>query len=285
MKLTQVGIGQKHIALSNNKLNILSNQKLSIQLSLSGLSFCILQRETNTISTLKHVLFEKRLNPLELQDQLGHLFNTEAVLQDTFEKVYLVHENELSSLVPKPLFHDHCLADYLKFNSKILKSDFITFDNIEINDSVNVYIPYVNINNFIYEKFGTFTFKHFSTILIQQILLIEKNAEIPKIYAHVNSNHFEIIIVENGKLIFYNTFEYNTKEDFIYYVLFTAEQLKLNPETLNLTFIGDVAKDDDFYNIAYKYIRHVDFGNRHDSYTYLENPKTNYSNFTLINSF
>ena len=269
----------------NSKINKLTNQELSIQLSLSGLSFCILQRDTNTISTLKQVSFEKRLNPLELQDQLEHLFNSETALQDSFEKVYLIHENELSSLVPKPLFQEDCLADYLKFNSKILKSDFITFDSIEINDSVNVYVPYVNINNFIYEKFGAFTFKHFSTILIQQILLIEKNTESLKVYAHINSNHFEIIIVKKGKLILYNTFDFITKEDFIYYLLFTAEQLKLNPETLNLTFIGDIIKDDDLYNIAYKYVRHVDFGNRHDSYTYLENPKTNYSNFTLINSF
>ena len=273
------------MAPTNNIANKLTNQELSIQLSLSGLSFCILQRDTNTISALKEVSFEKKLNPIEVQDQLEHLFSTEQILQDPFSKVYLIHENEISSLVPKPLFQDHCLADYLKFNTKILKSDFITFDTIEINDSINVYVPYVNINNFIYDKFGAFTFKHFSTILIQQILLIEKHTETPKVYAHISSNHFEIVIIEKGKLILYNTFEYTTKEDFIYYILFTAEQLNLNPETLNLTFIGDVVKDDDLYNITYKYIRHVDFGNRHDTYTHIENPKTSYSNFTLINSF
>lgn len=285
MRLVQKGIGHYYMTQKINTVNKLTNQELSIQLSLSGLSFCILQRDTNIISTLKEVPFEKRLNPLEVQDQLEHLFNTEEALQDSFSKVFLIHENELSALVPKPLFNEECLADYLKFNSKILKSDFITFDDIEINDSVNVYVPYVNINNFIYDKFGAFTFKHFSTILIQQILLIEKNTETPKVYVHLNSNHFEIIIVEKGKLILYNTFEYTSKEDFIYYVLFTAEQLKLNPETLNLTFIGNVIKHDDFYNIAYKYIRHVNFGNRNDSYKYLENPETDYSNFTLINSF
>ena len=270
---------------TTSTVNKLTNQELSIQLSLSGLSFCVLQKDTNTIDALKQICFEKKLNPLEVQNQLEHLFNTEQILQNSFSKVYLIHENELSALVPKPLFNEDCLADYLKFNSKILKSDFIAFDNIEINDSVNVYMPYVNINNFIYEKFGTFTFKHFSTILIQQILLIEKNADTPKVYAHINSNHFEIVIVKKGKLILYNTFEYSSKEDFIYYVLFAAEQLKLNPETLKLIFIGEVTKDDDLYHIAYKYIRHVGFGKRHNSYTYIENPKTNYSNFTLINSF
>ncbi len=270
---------------TSKNYNKLTNLELSIQISLSGLSFCILNRESKTITTLNHVDFEKKLNPFEVLDKLIHLFNTETVLQTPFNKVNLIHTNELSTLVPKPLFKEDCLADYLKFNSKILKSDFIAFDDINSNDSVNVYVPYVNINNFIYEKFGSFTYKHFSTILIERILFIEKNADDVKLYANVNSNHFEIIVLEKGKLILYNTFEYVTKEDFVYYILFTAEQLKLNPETLNLMLIGNINKNDDLYKIAYRYIRHVDFGKRFDDYTYLESAKTNYLNFTLIHSF
>jgi hypothetical protein len=46
---------------------------------------------------------------------------------------------------------------------------------------------------------------------------------------HFSEGHFEIII-QNQKLLFFNSFDYQTPEDFIYYVLFTAEQLSLNPE-------------------------------------------------------
>ncbi|WP_245794755.1 DUF3822 family protein [Flaviramulus basaltis] len=258
---------------------------MSIQISLSGLSFCILNRDLNTITFLKEVHFDKKLNPLELLDALKEQFNTENVLNDTFSNTYVIHDNDLSSLVPRPLFNEDFLADYLKFNSKILKSDFITFDELLINDSINVYVPYINVNNFIYEKFGTFTYKHISTILISDILLIEKNIEATKVYINVSKNHFEIIIVSQGKLLLYNTFKHNTKEDFIYFILFTAEQLKLNPETLNLVLIGNIKKDDDLYNIAYKYIRNISFGNRKDSYTYNIEPEAEYSNFALIKSF
>lgn len=273
------------MALTNNDTKKPTNLELSIQISLSGLSFCILQRETHTISALKHFNFEKKLNPLEVLDQLTHLFNTEDALQYTYSKVNVIHVNDLSTLVPKPLFNEDCLADYLKFNSKILKSDFIAFDEITTNDCFNVYVPYININNFIYDKFGSFTYKHFSTILIERILSIEKNTDDVKLYTNVNLTHFEIIVVVKGKLTLYNTFEYTTKEDFIYYILFTAEQLHLNPETLNLILIGNVLKDDDLYKIAYKYIRNVSFGKQLDIYNYTEIPKTNYSNFTLTQSF
>src|SRR5690606_19117788 len=119
----------------------------------------------------------------------------------------------------------------------------------------------------------------------EQLLMIEKNAAELKMYVHVDYKNFEIIVIENGKLLLYNTFEFNTKEDFIYYILFTAEQLKINPETLHLIFIGNINKEDAFYNMAYKYIRHIDFGNFVENYTYPEKTLANHLNFTLIKSF
>jgi hypothetical protein len=273
------------MAQTNNTSNNPTNLELSIQISLSGLSFCILQRDTKTIMALKEINFQKKLNPLEVLDQLINLFNTEKVTTNSYQSITIIHDNELSTLVPRPLFNEDCIADYLKFNSKILVSDYIAFDEIIINDSVNVYVPYININNFIYDEFGVFTFKHISTVLIEEILQIEKNTKTAKVYVNISNNHFETIIIDKTKLILYNTFEYHTAEDFIYYLLFTTEQLNLNPETFNLVFIGDVTKDDDLYSIAYKYVRNISFGNRNESYSYLETPKYNYSNFTLIKSF
>ncbi len=277
------------MAITNNTSNEINNQhrELSIQISLSGLSFCILQRATNTITFLKQIAFDKRLNPIELLSQLEHVFNSETVLNDTFSKVCVIHDNELYTIVPKPLFDEALLADYLKFNSKILKSDFITHDTLLLNDSANVYVPYINVNNFIYEKFGDFTYKHISSVLIEAILSIEKNAKITKFYVNVNADHFEIIVVKNGKLILYNTYGYRTKEDFIYYILFTAEQLELNPETLNLIFVGDIDTKDDLYVIAYKYVMFVFLGNREDFYKYKNDaqPTSYHSNFSLIKSF
>ena len=157
------------MALTNNNLDILSNVKLSIQINLNGLSFCVLEENSNTITYLNNLVFDRKLTPFELLDHLKEAFNNIEILQNKFSAVTIIYVNELSTLVPSPLFNEDNLADYLKFNSKILKSDFISYDEISINFSVNVYIPYVNINNYIYDKFGAFTYKHFSTILIDTI--------------------------------------------------------------------------------------------------------------------
>jgi hypothetical protein len=278
-------IGLKLMVTANKTEKKLTNLELSIQISLNGLSFCILNRETNTITYLKHFNKDKKLSPFEALDFLKHLFNSELELQKFFNNVHVIYVNELATLVPKPLFNEDFLADYLKFNSKILKSDFIAYDTIDINDSVNVYVPYVNINNFIYDTFGAFTYSHFSSILIDKILQLEKHADNEKLYVNVNKDHFEIIVTNKGKLILYNTFDYSTSEDFIYYTLFTIEQLKLNPEKIELILLGNIEKDSSLFKIIYKYIRHVHFGKRQDSYNYTNNPKSNYSDFVLIQSF
>ena len=95
--------GQKPMAQTINVLNKLANLELSIQLSLSGLSFCILERDTNTISSLKQFSFDKKLNPIALLDKLKHVFNTEKVLQNDFKSVFVIHDNGLSTLVPKTI--------------------------------------------------------------------------------------------------------------------------------------------------------------------------------------
>jgi hypothetical protein len=276
--------GQKPMEITSNLHKNITNLELSIQISLSGLSFCILNKATNTFEALKTHWFEKSLNPLETLDKLKALFTNDTTLNQDFDKVTIIHDNDLSTLVPESLFNENHLADYLKFNSKILKSDFIAFDTLSANHSVNVYVPYVNINNYIYDKFGDFIFKHASSVLIQSILQIEQDSGEHKMYVNVNYNHFEIVVLDKSKLVFYNTFVYNSEEDFIYYILFTAEQLQLDPETLNLVFIGDIAENDKLYNIAYKYIRNISFGSRNNNFKYLEAPKSNYSNFILLNS-
>ncbi len=272
---------------TTNNIKKTSNLKLSIQASLSGLSFCITNTETNTIDYLKVFNFEKKLNPNEVLNNLDEAFESEEALKQPFSDIMVIHKNELATIVPAALFNEDNLADYLKFNNKILSTDYITFDKIDLNDSFNVYIPFININNYLYDRFGEFTYKHFSTIFLEQVLNAEKNAEKPKMYVNVGNENFEIIVVENGSLKFFNSFEFKTKEDFIYYILFTSEQLKLNPETFELIFTGNIDSKDGLYIIAYKYVRFVFFSKRLDNYKFSDQaqPENNHSQFVILNSF
>ncbi|WP_274475432.1 DUF3822 family protein [Mangrovimonas aestuarii] len=273
------------MALTSKKPSKLTNQELSIQISLSGLSFCILQKDTLTVTYLKHFKKEQKCNPIELLDWIKEAFDNEEELSQLFRKVQLIHSNELASLVPDKFFDEAHLADYLKYNAKILVSDYISYDTIDINRSKNVYVPYVNVNNFIYDQFGEFTFKHSATILIENVLKQEQQTIESVMYINVDHPHFEIVVIKSGELQFYNRFEFTTKEDFIYYVLFTVEQLELNPETVKVKLVGSINENDELYNMVYKYIREVNFGKNTHNLNFTKSPKNNHSNFIILNSF
>ncbi|TBN00465.1 DUF3822 family protein [Hyunsoonleella flava] len=271
------------MAQQTKDLDTITNQKLSIQISLSGLSFCVLNANSNTVSSIEHIKFNKKANPFEALERLIHFFDTKPYLQDKFDDILVIHENDLSTLVPKPLFNKDYLADYLKFNSKILKSDYLSYDVLNNDESVNVYVPYVNINNYIYEAFGEFTFKHFSTILIEEVLKNETDSKSNKVYVHVCEQHFEIVAVDNGALILYNTFEYSNAEDFIYYILFTLEQLNYDPDNIDIVLIGNISEEGALYKMAYKYIRNITFGTIGQQI--VEDSEANHSNYIIVNSF
>jgi hypothetical protein len=122
-----------------------------------------------------------------------------------------------------------------------------------------VYIPYVNINNFFIDQFGTFNYKHANSILVSKLLDASKNNDDKKMIVNFNPGHFEIVVLQNQKLLLFNSFDYQTPEDFLYYLLFTAEQLNMNPENFKLELLGTIAEEDGFYQLAYKYIRNITF--------------------------
>lgn len=210
------------------------------------------------------VLFfeEKKLNhsttPEELLMEIEHFISENEMLQQKFEEVSLIYSTTVYGLVPVNLFDESKASEYLKFNSKILANDYIAHDILENQDIVVVYIPFMNINNFFFETYGSFNYYHSISVLLKTILEKEKYS-LPKMYLHFQQQSFDCIILKNGNLQLCNTYNYKTPEDFIYYTLFCFEQLKLDPETLPVILCGAIEKNNAIYNIAYTYIRNIEF--------------------------
>jgi len=240
-------------------LNLLDNH-LSIQLSLDGFSFCIYNKIQKEIGAFEVFEFSNNKNsPKKHLELVKKIYNSNELLSLKYHSVSVVHFNNLVTQIPKPFFDKNNLKSYLQYSIKLLENDFIAFDMLSNTDIVNVYVPFVNINNFLIDKYGTFTFKHSSTILIEKLIHRFKNFEKDIYIVNVTKNQFEIIVLNNHKLALYNYFNFTTKEDFIYYILFTAEQLNLNPEEFKLLLMGDIEKESELYEILYNYIRNISF--------------------------
>ena len=238
--------------------NNMNKLKLSIQVCLNGLSFLILNCEENQLVWHKSTLFPKEFNPIKILKEIELVYATEEFLQNPMEEVMLLFSNDLYSIVPEEYFIEEEASNYLKFNTKILKTDVVAHDLMEATNMVNVYIPYTNITNYFFDKYGEFEYKHSISVFAEAVLSIEKSLQ-TKVYLNNYKDYYDLVIIQNGKLLLSNTFKYDSAEDFIYYLLFTLEQLKLDPSEIDLILTGEISEDSPFYQIVFTYIRNVQF--------------------------
>ncbi len=230
--------------------------KLSIQVSLNGLSFCVFDTVAKEMVLSERVDFEEERNPFELLRVVKDKLESSGVWEYGYSDVVAIHHNNLFSLVPKALFNKEELPNYLKFNAKILVNDLIDYDELVGYDIYNVYVPFINVNNYLYEHVGEFEFMHSGTVLIQALMNMHSGGE-PVCYVHITPRQMDVVVISQKQLQLYNNFTYRTKEDFIYYLLFVLEQLKLDPAEIKTRLFGMVTEEDDVFKLCQEYINNI----------------------------
>ncbi|HEX8269131.1 MAG TPA: DUF3822 family protein [Flavobacterium sp.] len=246
-------------AMLVNSTNITEKKyrKLALQIGLGGFTFCCFDTLEKRVLYVEEVDFGKYQKTSRIEDHYWKAFIEHTALTKDYDEISVIHQNNLSTFVPTAIFDEDYLGSYLQYNTKVFETDFFTYDEVPNYSMNNVYIPYANINNFLIDQFGPFDYRHTSTILVTKLLDLSKNHDEKQVYVHFDAAKFEMVVVQNQKLLLFNSFEYRTKEDFIYYLLFTAEQLSLNPENFKLQLLGTVSEDSDLFQIAYKYVRNI----------------------------
>ena len=175
--------------------------KLSILVSLNGLSFCCFDTISGKPIVLKNVHFDTFIKSSRIEDLFESVYKNNPELSEKYDEVKVIHSNTLSTFVPLALFDEEYLASYLQYNAKVFETDFFTFDTLDKYEMNNVYIPYVNMNNFFIDKYGAFEYHHANSILVSKLLDVSKNNDDRKMFVHFSENHFEISVIQNQKLL------------------------------------------------------------------------------------
>ena len=262
----------------------ISDYHLIIHISIDNIWLVINEKAKN-----KYIAFEnyalKDIYDFNMGlDLLDLLIKESKLLPHNYKSVSCVLVNNLSTIIPNPLFEEDQKKMYLKFNATLTGDEMVMADDIINLDAKNVFALPPLLKTKLESLYSTVSFHHFSSALIEGLLSQNKNQTTKKLFVHIQPSHFEAIVIEGKNLIFYNTFNHHTAEDFIYYLLFVCEQLQLNPENIEVILLGEVEKNSAIYSITQKYIRNLKFGERTTdadySYQLQKLPKHQY--FTLF---
>ena len=265
------------ILLKTNNINTNQVNRLSVQVTLYGLSFLILSSESRKGSLIEKT-FKSARTPEELLDELKKAFVEEERLSETFSQVSVIFGSHFYTLVPSSLFDETKASEYLKFNTKILANDFVSHDLVESHDIQVVYVPFVNINNYLYERFGNFQYFHSTTVLLKHFLDREKYTTQTKVFLNIEKGWFDCIVISQGKVDLCNSYPFKSPEDFLYFTLFAFEQLHLNPDQIHVVLCGNIDNSSPLYELLYTYVRHISFI---EETTFMVEDEENHKNFVL----
>ncbi|MBO7286812.1 MAG: DUF3822 family protein [Bacteroidales bacterium] len=238
------------------------NYIMTIQHSLDGLSFVVFDTAENKFVALKHYHISEKNIPLETL--ISELQEKESWDLNDFKSVNILIDNNINTFVPKDYFQETTKEKYLSLLN-INNSNVLT-DSISEHNIINVYALQDNLN-FLNENIRIY---HSSSILIKKLLkeFSSRNPE-TRAFVNVKNNSYELIIINNDKLIFHNYFNFNTKEDFLYFILFTFEQLNIDNESIPLYFIGFIEEKSPVIELCSRYIRNIRFFNRDNDFNYI----------------
>ena len=266
-----------HIQTENFNIGLASRYHLSIQLGIHHFSYCLLNTTTFTYDYAKKYPLASKDNTAT---EITEIINNDAILKAEFSSQSVAFVNFPSTLVPSKLYKKEEDETLLAFNTKV--NGTVLADNIVSQKAHLIYSVPESILTIVSNFFPKAKYKSQESILIQQYSQL--NTEKKKAYLYLNEQKVGITIFDGDKLIFNNSFKYTSKEDLLYYVLFSFEQLKLSPDSIEVTVFGTIEDTDESFSLMYKYIRNIKLGKRPHQFTFPTefNPLADHKYFGLF---
>ncbi len=235
---------------------------LELQISQENLVLAVLDNLTNDFLAFESYPFKKINAEQTLANQLDKIIVEHEWLSAGFKRVDACVISEKFTLVPAAFFDSTKISDYLKFNQPLETDELILNDVLRNAEARNVYALDQQLEKSLKKISSAVRIRHHFSPLIERILSVYKNKTGRRAFVHVQNQRFDLVISDGGKLLMANSFNFQTGEDFIYFLLFACEQLKMNPEELELEISGEIETGSALSLLAKKYIRNITFGQR-----------------------
>jgi len=284
-----VTIHKPHISLFDKSYSKSksTHYKLYIELSSHGIKQTILDTLSNTFIGIEEYRFTDIYNDHSLVEPLQKVVATNEIYQNEFKAIIVAFVNSRSTLIPNAIYNADKLANYHQFNFSKHEGDKFFADQLINLSAYNIY----SIPDFITATFSDLKnvqFKHFSSALIETSLIEAKREKaLSLISVHILPSSFQVVVIKNQKLELYNSFTYQSSEDFIYYLLFVLDQLNINNEEAIIKLTGEVEKNSVIFTILYKYIQTLNFGKRPENlkFSYVFEDIPQHFHHALFNQF
>lgn len=249
--------GNNHTNLSvkvDSELNApnLKESHIVISLSSTGFSVIVADEAKQNILLSAHQYWQEVtvLEPLLVRFErcLGQI---NFPLSEAASAQVLINFNKFS-LVPEHLYEKEQGPKILSYTSKLAKGDHIYSDHWKISEAMLVYACPLPMIDWIKKHFPNAAIAHAGTAMEKLVQMVPKSDQFA--YLHINPGTADFYVAKEGRLQWYNNFDYTTEEDLLYFILYALEQNRVIATELELHLSGHVLKGDKLQALLNRYI-------------------------------
>lgn len=208
----------------------------------------------NELVYLQHYTFK---SSEKINEVFDHLLHSEVFFSQGYASVYISISNALYTVVPSSLFQADDKEKWLAYNHVISGEDLVLSDDINSTDSKCVYAINQKLKILIDQTFPNNHIKHKSTCITESLAGLASKTH-KTCLVHVGTDSFDVALYDK-KLLFFNTFEYQSTEDFLYFILASLEQNKLAVEESEIVLAGEIEAQSALYDALKEYFPKLKF--------------------------
>lgn len=240
------------------KLKNTISYSLSIQVNLNGFSFSVYDPYKKMVLCLRHYPFKNTaIDHDDLTSKVVSFINADKILQRKFKMVSFSYQTTKTTLIPKKYFQKESLKQIMENNHSLDDLDELHFNELRMIDGYNVFTVPNYLGNEFTKRYRRVYFYHQASCMIQDALKHEDKKVEGKVYINVNSVFFDVLVIKGKQLYMYNTFQFHSPDDLVYYVVSVFKQLHLEPEKMLILYSGFISTESKELQLIRKFLGEV----------------------------
>ena len=234
-----------------------STYYLSIQLALDGFSFCVLDVLSKQFIVFKHKALPndfENLSPDYYCQYAYDFLQNEKMLRHPYKAISVVYISTLSTLVPITIFDSNKAQLLFEANHGHKANHDILSNRIKNQDLVNIFAIPSCLLRMLSRQFNNFKLYHQTTPLVTTALAHSRQYENGfSLYLNINKKVVDITAINSPHLLLFNSYEYTSNTDIVYYLVNVAEQLQNVGKVNAIIISGDIETENPVHRLIKKY--------------------------------
>jgi hypothetical protein len=237
-------------------INSTTNYEISIQVSLNGFSFCLLDTLRNRFVMLREYKLNGRES--ELTNQVMNILNSDEFIGKQYRKYRVLFSSPQCTMVPAALYDPALKDNYFKLNFNLEESNVVSNNQISETDSFLLFDLRKDLLDLIVTAFPEASLSHQARPLLYGGYHRSRSLKERYIQIHIEDTYFNLIVIDDKKLEFFNTFKFRNTSDILYFLLLSFEQLGITGDE-QVWISGDIEINDDLHISMSRYIKRIKF--------------------------